>query len=168
MKIKAIAALLLALALLLFTACGSTPEREIERPWGIADNLGVSHFIININNGETEYIPASIDDIVPAREALIEALREKGYVIEESATALDSDIPAQRVYAHKDRHYVDICYGLTEEQAKTALPRYEAAYESYILMAQNEKYVYCISDREAFFDAGFTSLANRGIQHIRD
>lgn len=168
MRMKRLVMILLADALLLCAACGSAPEREIDRPWGIADNYGISKFIININNGKTEYIPASVDDIIPAKDALIEALREKGYEVEEFVTALDSEMPALRVYASKGLQFVDICYGLTEEQAKEVLPRYEAAYEKYILMAQNENYVYCISDREAFFDAGFTSLANRGVQHIRD
>ena len=63
--------------------------------------------------------------------------------------------------------FVDITYGLTVEQAKQAVLHYDDAYPLYYLAAQNEAYAYVISDRQAFDDAGFTSLANIGIQYGR-
>jgi hypothetical protein len=33
-------------------------------------------------------------------------------------------------------------------------------------MAMNGTFVYCISDKKVFKDAGFKSLANNGIQYI--
>jgi len=168
MKTKNLVLVLLALALLFCAACGSASGgKGITWPKGSETNEGRAHFIVNVNDGVVEQIPTCIDDIIPAREALITALQDKGYEVMELGTAIDPALPAQRVYAHKGRQFVDICYGLTVEQAKEVLLQYGAAYADYVLLAQNEKYAYCISDKEAFDDAGFTSLANIGTQYIR-
>ena len=154
---KRICVIVLAGLLLFCAACGSgEPTRNI----GLTTNLGTANFTFFPRN------PKSIDDIIPEKADLIASLEGKGYVVTEYNTSLGSEQPAQRVYAKKGNHFVDISYGLTIEQAKAELPQYRAAYEVFYLMAQNEQYLYCISDKQAFEDAGFTSLANIGIQYI--
>ncbi|MCL1951899.1 MAG: hypothetical protein FWF60_03645 [Oscillospiraceae bacterium] len=169
MIILAAALALAGIACLLWVLLPQPRPVAVVWPTENETNTVMSHFtFFSLNRGSFgKRVPASIDDIIPAKDTLTAALEEKGYEIEEFVTALDSGIPAQRVCAHKGRQFVDICYGLTRSQAKEVLPRYEAAYEDFILMAQNEQYVYCISDKQAFEDAGFTSLANIGMQYIR-
>ena len=112
-----------------------------------------------------------IDDIIPQRDALIANLTGKGYEIQTFDTALNSEIPAQRVLAKNGKVFVDFCYGLTEEQAKSLFENYKAEYHednkpTYYIMAQNKQYLYCVSSRQAFEDAGFLGDYNEGTQYI--
>jgi len=112
-----------------------------------------------------------IDDIIPQRDALVADLTEKGYEVQTFDTALNSEIPAQRVLAKKGDSFVDICYGLTDEQAKNLFENYKAKYHkdsrpTYYIMAQNRQYLYCVSSRQVFNDAGFLGDYNEGTQYV--
>ncbi len=54
---------------------------------------------------------------------------------------------------------MDICYGLTEDQAKEL-------FEEYYLIAQNEGYLYAVSDEKTFETAGFETFETNGILFI--
>jgi len=130
----------------------------------IERNYGIAHVERKItSNGVEETRP---EDAVPQKEQLLQNLKDKGYDIEYYDTVFDSDISCYRIYATKGKEFIDICYGLTEENAETAFYEYEKRYDKYYLMAMNGTFVYCISDKKVFKDAGFKSLANNGIQYI--
>ncbi|CUH93061.1 hypothetical protein [Herbinix luporum] len=138
--------------------------KKDDRKENIERNYGISHIETKItSNGVEETKP---EDAVPQKEQLLQNLEDKGYDIEYYDTVFDSDIPCYRIYATKDNEFIDICYGLTEENAETAFYEYEKRYDKYYLMAMNGTFVYCISDKKVFKDAGFKSLANNGIQYI--
>ncbi|HEY8422832.1 MAG TPA: hypothetical protein VIL05_14000 [Thermoclostridium sp.] len=127
-------------------------------------NYGISHVEANItSNGVDSTKP---EEAVPKLEQLLQNLEKEGYNIEYFDSVFDSDISCNRIYATKDNKFIDICYDLTEENAESAFYEYEKKYEKYYLMAMNGTLVYCLSDKEAFKDAGFRSLANNGIQYI--
>jgi len=127
-------------------------------------NYGIAHIETKItSNGIEETKP---EDAVPQKEELIQNLKDKGYEIEYYDTVFDSDISCYRIYATKNNEFIDICYDLTGENAKTVFDEYEKKYDKYYLMAMNGTFVYCISDKKVFKDAGFKSLANNGIQYI--
>jgi len=138
--------------------------KKDDRKEKIERNYGISHIETKItSNGIEETKP---EDAVPQKEQLIQNLKDKGYDIEYYDTVFDSDISCYRIYATKDNEFIDICYDLTEENAETAFYEYENKYDKYYLMAMNGTFVYCISDKKVFKDAGFKSLANNGIQYI--
>lgn len=134
------------------------------QPKTLDKNYGYSYGEINIGSGGVEVL--SVDEIVPSKSKLTANLEEAGFIITEYDTALDSDIAAERVYAEKDGAYMDICYGLTDEQAKANFANYEATYEDFYLIAQNEHYVYAVSDEKTFKTAGFETLETNGILFV--
>ncbi|MDR0530737.1 MAG: hypothetical protein LBG83_01550 [Oscillospiraceae bacterium] len=156
------------LALLLCAACGSggKDERSIR---DAVHNVGSANFQVL----EGQQTPASVEDIIPPREALVTALKEKGYDVKEYGIEIKSQ-PATWVYAEKYegeiRRLVDITYCETDEQAQEKFKQYFALYYAdpprFYVLARNEYWVYCFSDKLAFRDAGFTSLANNGEQYI--
>ena len=138
--------------------------KKDDRKENIERNYGISYTEAKItSNGVEDTKP---EDAVPQKEQLLQNLEDKGYDIEYYDTVFDSDIPCYRIYATKDNEFIDICYDLTEENAETAFYEYEKRYDEYYLMAMNGTFVYCISDKKVFKDAGFKSLANNGIQYI--
>jgi uncharacterized membrane protein len=138
--------------------------KKDDRKENIERNYGISYTEAKItSNGVEDTKP---EDAVPQKEQLLQNLEDKGYDIEYYDTVFDSDISCYRIYATKDNEFIDICYDLTEENAEKAFYEYEKKYDKYYLMAMNGTFVYCISDKKVFKDAGFKSLANNGIQYI--
>jgi len=127
-------------------------------------NYGISHIETNITSDGV--ISTKPEEAVPQKEQLLQNLGKKGYNIEYFDTVFDSDISCYRILATKGNDFIDICYDLTDENAEQAFREYEKKYEEYYLMAMNGTFVYCISDKKVFKDAGFKSLANNGIQYI--
>jgi len=160
MKKLQVLAILLATLLLLAACTTSTPEGFPHQC--NSANFGMSHITVG-----GEYATPSTEEIVPEREALIAALREHGYTIEEFDTPLGLDIPAQRVLAIRDDTFIDIVYGLSIAHAIEAVLQYDDHHPIYFWAAQNGHFAYVISHRQVFDDAGFTSMANRGIQYSR-
>ena len=109
------------------------------------------------------------DKIVPAREVLMENLEKKGYTVTALTTIDGSDFTVDRVLAEKGKRSIDIVYGLSGEDASKIFELYCALYsDDYYILAQNGNYVYCVSDKQTFKKAGFTSTANVGVQYIHD
>lgn len=107
------------------------------------------------------------DKIVPQRDILIENLEDKGYTIETLATVEGSDLTVDRVMAQKGDKYIDIVYGLSDEDSSKIFELYCELYpDDYYILAQNGNYVYCVSDKKTFSKAGFTSTDNVGEQYI--
>ena len=138
--------------------------KKDDRIENIERNYGISHTETKTTSTGIEVTKP--EDSVPQKEQLLQNLEDRGYDIEYYDTVFDSDISCYRIYATKDNEFIDICYDLTEENAETAFYEYENKYDKYYLMAMNGTFVYCISDRKVFEDAGFRSLANNGIQYI--
>ena len=152
---KILACLLLTAALLACAACGGGGRLTM--------NLALGGSVLPEGVG--------IDDIIPRRNELIANLTSAGYEIQIFDTALNSETAAQRILAKKEKAFVDICYGLTVEQAKNLFENYKTNYHkdnkpTYYIMAQNQQYLYCVSSRQAFRDAGFQSDSNIGTQYI--
>ena len=147
-KIKNIYMLLLS-ATLLLTACHQKTMTK---------NYGVSGVVIN---GLDQSV-WSADEVVPSQTELIDNLENRGFTIREFDTAFESDIVANRVYAEKNNLFMDICYGLSIEDAKKIFKNYEAEYSEFYVLAQNEEYVYVVSDKKTFKEAGFESTATIG------
>ncbi len=105
-------------------------------------------------------------DNVPSYEILVQNLTQEGYSIQEEIQALDCDVKAKRVIATKGKKYIDICYELEAEDVDLVFEKYREKYEdtSFYILAQNGKFVYCVSDKKTFKKSGFTSTANVGYQ----
>lgn len=105
---------------------------------------------------------------MPDENTLITNLKSKGYDIEQTETVFDSDIKAMTISAKKKNSFCVITYRLDQNQADKVFELYEKKFseDDYYIMAKNGTFVYCISDNNSFKDAGFTELANNGIQYI--
>lgn len=126
---------------------------------GCGDSANISNDIII--NGP--------DKIVPAKASLVENLEDSGYTITELTTVEGSDLIIDRIVAEKEGKYIDITYGLTEEDAGEIFNAYCERYnKDYYILALNGNYVYCVSDKKTFSKAGFTSTANIGVQYINE
>lgn len=132
----------------------------------LTKNYGIANMTINIYSDGGSTTVTNIDSVVPSTNELIKNLTQKGYSITRYDTIDNLDILVRRIYAEKDDSFIDICYDLSSKDEKTVFEYYEDTYDEYYLMAQNESYVYCISDKKTFKNAGFKSLANNGIQYI--
>ena len=109
------------------------------------------------------------DKIVPKKDVLIENLTESGYLITTINTVEGSNLTIDRVMAKKGDKFIDIVYGLSDEEASKIFELYYTLYQSeYYILAINGNYVYCVSDKKTFKKAGFTSTTNIGIQYIND
>lgn len=109
------------------------------------------------------------DKIVPKRDVLVENLTNSGYTVTTLTTMDGSDLTIDRVMAAKGNKFMDIVYGLSDEDASKIFELYCALYsDDYYILAQNGNYVYCVSDKQTFKKAGFTSTANVGVQYIHD
>ncbi len=160
MKLTKSLFIIVAFTLMLIAAgCGKT-----EQPNTLEKNYGYSHGEVNIGPNGAEAL--SIDEIVPPKSELCANLQEAGFTIAEFETALDSGVAAERVYAEKDGLFMDICYGLSVEQAPEIFASYEAEYKEYYLIAQNKQYVYAVSDKKTFETAGFETLETNGILFV--
>lgn len=136
---------------------------------GLEKNYGISYVsnTINTNNdGTIKENDIDIDSIVLCENDMEKKLTDAGYEIKKYDKTLVNNENVVRIYAKKDHKYFDISYCENEVEAKRVFEAYEKKYSDYYLMAQNSNYVYCVSDNKTFKDAGFTSLANVGIQYI--
>ena len=107
------------------------------------------------------------EKLVPKRDVLMENLEDSKYEITTYTTVEGSDLIIDRVVAQKDGKFIDIVYGLSNDEAKTIFALYEELYpDNYYILAQNGNYVYCVSDKTTFRKAGFTTTANVGEQYI--
>lgn len=107
------------------------------------------------------------EKIVPARETLIENLKKAGYAVEEQNSVEGSELDIDRVIAHKGNSFIDIVYGLSGEEAGEVFALYSGMYpDDFYILARNGNYVYCVSDKQTFSKAGFTSTDNVGTQII--
>ena len=134
-----------------FTACGA----------------GTSNNVITINgNGDIE-----INNALPTKETLIENLENEGYTITEYTSIDGSDLTIDRLIAEKGKKYIDITFGLSDEDSKPVFDAYCNMYEAdnnFYILARNLDLVYCVTDKKTFSKAGFTSTGNIGIQYIND
>ncbi len=128
-------------------------------------NFGVAGVEIN-GVGKPNEGPDSADDVVPTAEALTDHLTRAGYSITRRTDLGDSALVVDRIYADKGSSFIDICYGTSETDAQEIFRFYEKTYPRYYITAINGDYVYCIGDKNAFKNAGFSSLANFGTQYI--
>ena len=118
--------------------------------------------------GRTGGVPDP-ERIVPARETLIENLKKAGYTVEEQTSVEGSELDIDRVIARKGKSFIDIVYGLSGEEAEEIFALYRGMYpDGFYVLARNGNYVYCVSDKQTFSKAGFTSTDNVGTQIIRD
>ncbi len=159
--IKATLTILLILTLLILTGC-----ELLKKPKNLEKNYGHSYGEISIGSDSSQEFSA--EDVVPTKAELIANLESAGFSIAKYNQAPDSDIAAERIYAvnEKEGHYIDICYGITIEQAKEIFEEYESIHSDYYLLAQNGPYFYAVSDAKTFELAGFESLETDGILFI--
>lgn len=138
---------------------------------GIEKNYGLAHFSNTITiskDGKTEGTTFDSSKVVPDEKNILSNLKDEGYKIKTYDNVFDSNIKVKQVIAKKGNSYIDISYNLEESEGEEVFELYDEHYDenSYYILALNGDYVYAISDEDAFDDAGFTSLANDGIQFI--
>ncbi len=138
------------LVILLLSAC-QMGKKDLKENYGIS----------NVNNGEQ-----SADDVVPNAQDLTDNLIAAKYEISNNADSALSEINKDRILAKKGGSFIDICYGLSETDTQAVFNYYKDTYSKYYVLAINGNYVYCVSDKETFKNAGFASLANFGTQLI--
>lgn len=109
------------------------------------------------------------EKIVPRRDTLIENLESSGYTVQTLSATEGSDLTVDRVLARKGDRFIDIVYGLSSEDASTIFAVYCERYtDDYYILARNGNCVYCVSDKQTFSKAGFTSTDNVGTQYIHE
>jgi len=131
-----------------------------------ACDAGESDNVITIRNGVIE-----INDVLPKKETLIENLEDAGYTITEYTSIDGSDLTIDRLIAEKKDKYIDITFGLSDEDSKTVFSAYCDMYKAdndYYILARNLDLVYCVTDKKTFSEAGFNSTSNIGEQYIND
>lgn len=157
---------------------------------GIEHNYGISHVTTNINiNGDanTDSSTYNAARVVPKKDDLVKNLNDKGYKVTDEMVTMEAGLEVNQVKATKGDSFVLIVYCQSEEVATAVLSvpgeadssidtsegkgMYSILGEEYTedefyLLARNENFVYCISDKKSFKAAGFTSLANSGVQII--
>lgn len=132
-------------------------------------NYGPAYMTINgiVGDDGVNTTVTDIDAVVPDEDELIKNLTDEDYNVTSYDVIDGLDVSVNRVHAEKKNSFIDIAYALSAEDAKQVFDYYEDTYKDYYLLAQNRNYVYCISDKKTFEKAGFTSLANDGVQYIR-
>lgn len=158
------------LTVLTMTACGVSSGIDISINSGSNDSNDSNSIRWNTIT-ITDIDSSSVDKIVPDRESLTENLENAGYTITEYTSVGDSALSIDRIVAEKDSKFIDITYGLTYEDAGNIFDEYYDLYKEdgdYYILALNGNYVYCVSDKKTFSNAGFTSTGNIGIQYIND
>ena len=109
------------------------------------------------------------EKIVPKRDVLIENLEDSGYEITTHTAVEGSELVIDRILAQKGNKFIDIVYGLSDEDANVIFELYNGLYpDNYYILAQNGNYVYCVSDKATFRKAGFTTTDNVGVQYIHN
>lgn len=109
---------------------------------------------------------------MPSRAELIDNTKDAGYTVTEFNDIYDLKVSGERVLAEKDGKFIDICYGLSEDDAKEVFRYYETKYDSqiksqeYYMLSRNQNFVYFISDKSTFKVSGFKSIDNDGEQYI--
>lgn len=163
----------LMLLTLLFGVMGCTmrivdPSSESAKS-GIERNYGLAYQSVTVNLDENDSIDAfDTADVVPDEETVRANLEGKDYEIEQTETVFESDIEAMTIAARKDNSFCIISYCLDQAEAEKVFAIYEKKFseDEFYIMAQNGAFVYCMSDDRSFRDAGFSELANSGIQII--
>lgn len=120
--------------------------------------------VITISNGIVE-----INNSLPEKETLIENLENAGYTITEYASIDGTELTIDRLIAEKGNKYIDITFGLSDENSKTVFKAYCDMYKAaddYYILARNLDLVYCVTDKKTFSKAGFKSTSNIGEQYI--
>lgn len=147
---------LCVVVLCVFSSCGKS----------VTQNYGLSGVTMNAVDKDGNPFVFRAEDVVPERARLVEALRAAGFSVTEYDASPDKTVSADRIYAEKGRCFLDICYGLTEETVEAVFAQYEKIYPDFYLLARNQRFVYCVSDKSTFKKAGFASTANDGVQYI--
>ena len=90
----------------------------------------------------------------PEAEELASALEELGFDVERNETVGELGIKTDRVTAVKDEQYLDICYGVTDEQdAEHIMDYYMENYDRCNIMNDRET-VFCYSSESVAEQAG--------------
>lgn len=159
---------ILCLAIVIsFAACRFSSDIKVNSNKDNNGTNGISWNGITV----TDIDSSSVDKIVPDKESLIGNLEDAGYTITEYTSVGNSTLSIDRIIAEKDSKFIDITYGLTYENAGNIFNEYYDLYKKdgdYYILALNGNYVYCVSDKKTFSNAGFTSTGNIGIQYIND
>ena len=124
------------------------------------------------SDSSTDILKNGAESIVPSRAELIDNTKDAGYTVTEFNDIYDLKVSGERVLAEKDGKFIDICYGLSEDDAKEVFRYYETKYDSqiksqeYYMLSRNQNFVYFISDKSTFKVSGFKSIDNDGEQYI--
>ena len=132
----------------------------------IACDASGSDNVITISNGVIE-----TNSVLPEKEDLIQNLEDNGYTITEYSSVEGSDLAIDRLIAAKGNRYIDITFGLSDEESKTVFDAYCNIYEEdndFYILARNLDLVYCVTDKKTFSKAGFKSTSNIGEQYINN
>jgi len=129
-----------------------------------ACDAGTSDNVITISNGVIE-----TNNTLPDKDTLIENLEDAGYTITEYSSIDGSNLTIDRLIAKKENKYIDITFGLSDEDSKTVFNAYCDMYKEnndFYILARNLDLVYCVTDKKTFSKAGFKSTSNIGEQYI--
>ncbi len=131
---KTTAAVIFAAAIL--TGCGESKQAE------------------EINSYLAQNYTAPEEKGYPAPDELVSALEDAGYTVERCGKVEELDIETDRVKALKDSDYLDICYGVADEQAMQDIMQfYIETYDKCSIMS-DEDVVFCYSSEKAAEEAG--------------
>lgn len=125
--------------MLIFTGCGKSEESE------------------RLNAYLQENYSAPEEAGYPVPGEVVSALEEAGFEVEQYEEVGELGIKADRVRAVKDEQYLDICYGVADEQeAQDIMEYYIERYDKCNLM-NNDGTVFCYSSESVAEQAGLLS-----------
>ena len=127
----------------------------------------------SIKRKDIDIVKNGAASVVPSQEALVWNLTDAGYAVQQFDDIYGLEATGKRVYAEKGGSRIDICYQLNQADATTVFQFFKEKYLNdpncdYYIIAQNESFVYYISDKAAFQKGGFKSTDNIGEQYIRE
>lgn len=106
------------------------------------------------------------DAQVPEKEILIENMVANGYTIIEQTSVDGLALTVDRVVAEKGNSFIDIVYGLTDEEANKVFDLYFEIYpDDYYALSRDGSFVYCVSDEKTFYISGIADTTGIGLQH---
>ena len=136
----------------------------------VAGTIALLH---SLDRSNVDIVQNGAASVVPSQEELVRNLMDAGYDVLQFDEIYELEVTGKRVFGKEGSSRIDICYQLNQEDASTTFQFFKEKYLNdpncdYYIIAQNETFVYYISDKAAFQNSGFKSTDNIGEQYIRE
>ena len=91
------------------------------------------------SDSSTDILKNGAESIVPSRAELIDNTKDAGYTVTEFDDIYDLKVSGERVLAEKDGKFINMCYGLSEDDEK----RYTGIMRQNTILSSNPGSITC-------------------------